>query len=162
MVRVFPLNDKYAETFGKMFADYYDELGCDENTEHLVKEYVLPDLLAGLLRVDLIEEDGAVCGFCIYQTDEPGNDWNFKDGWGDIREIYVTMNRRRRGLGRFLLYTAEMRLKETGTENIYALPDADAADFFAACGYELTDEECAELDCNVFVKSAKNCCCAEK
>ena len=72
------------------------------------------------------------------------------------------MNRRRRGLGRFLLYTAEMRLKEAGTENIYALPDADAADFFAACGYELTDEECAELDCNVFVKSAKNCCCAEK
>ena len=129
MIRVFPLNDKYADIFGKMFADYYDELGCDEDPAHLVEEYILPDLLAGLLRVDLIEEDGAVCGFCIYQTDKPGNDWNFKDGWGDIREIYITAAKRRNGLGKFLLSTAEMRLKESGVKNIYALPDADSVDF---------------------------------
>ncbi len=153
MVRVFPLTDEYAERFGKMFADYYDELGCDEDAEHLVREYVLPDLLAGLLRVDLIEEDGSLCGFCIYQIDEPGNDWNFKDGWGDIREIYIVMSHRRRGLGKFLLYTAEMRLKEGGAKGIYALPDAEAVDFFSACGYEMSGEECAELDCNVFVKT---------
>ncbi len=165
MIRVFPLNDKYAGRFGKMFADYYDELGCDEDAEHLVNEYVLPDLLAGLLKVDLIEDDGNLSGFCIYQIDEPGNDWNFKDGWGDIREIYITMNRRRKGVGKFLLYTAEMRLKEAGAKAIYALPDGEAVDFFAACGYELTDEECAELECNVFVKSdLKNGCgnCQDK
>lgn len=163
MIRVFPLNDKYKEVFGKMFADYYDELGCDEDANHLVDEYVLPDLLAGLLRVDLIEEDGATCGFCIYQTDEPGNEWNFKDGWGDIREIYITQAKRRKGLGKFLLYTAEMRLKESGVKNIYALPDTDAVDFFAACGYDLTDEVCAELECNVYAKNAESgCeCCAK-
>lgn len=163
MIRVFPLNDKYKEVFGKMFADYYDELGCDEDADHLVDEYVLPDLLAGLLRVDLIEEDGATCGFCIYQIDEPGNEWNFKDGWGDIREIYITQAKRRKGLGTFLLYTAEMRLKESGVKNIYALPDTDAVDFFAACGYELTDEVCAELECNVYAKNAESgCeCCAK-
>ena len=104
MVRVFPLNDKYEKAFGKMFSDYYEELGCDEDADHLVNEYILPDLLAGLLRVDLIEEDGALCGFCIYQTDEPGNDWDFKDGWGDIREIYIVVSRRHKGLGKFLLY----------------------------------------------------------
>ena len=37
MIRVFPLNDRYADTFGKMFADYYDELGCDEDAEHIVR-----------------------------------------------------------------------------------------------------------------------------
>ena len=158
MVRVFPLNDKYSDQFGKMFADYYEELGCDENAAHLVDEYILPDLLAGLLRIDIMEEDGVVCGFCIYQKDEPGNEWNFKDGWGDIREIYISADRRRKGLGRFLLYTAEMRLKEAGVQNIYALPDSDAVDFFAACGYELTDETCDELDCNVFSKTAENGC----
>ena len=158
MVRVFPLNDKYKEKFAKMFTDYYDELGCDEDGEHLVDEYILPDLLAGLLKVDLIEEDGELCGFCIYQTDEPGNDWNFKDGWGDIREIYIVMAKRRKGLGRFLLYTAEMRLKESGAKDIYALPDADSADFFAACGYDLSDEVCEELDCNVYVKARQNGC----
>lgn len=158
MVRVFPLTDEYAERFGKMFVDYYDELGCDEDAEHLVREYILPDLLAGLLRVDLIEEDGSLCGFCIYQIDEPGNDWNFKDGWGDIREIYIVMARRRRGLGKFLLYTAEMRLKEGGAKGIYALPDGDSVDFFSACGYEMNGEECAELDCNVFIKTASVGC----
>ena len=159
MVRVFPLNDKYKEIFGKMFADYYEELGCDEDAVHLVDAYIIPDLLAGLLRIDLIEEDDNVCGFCIYQTDEPGNDWNFKDGWGDIREIYIVMSKRRKGLGKFLLYTAEMKLRESGVENIYALADGEAANFFADCGYELTGEECAELECNVFAKSAKKVCC---
>ncbi len=158
MIRVFPLNDKYAESFAKMFCDYYDELGCDEDGEHLVREYILPDLLAGLLKVDLIEDDGSLCGFCIYQIDEPGNEWNFKDGWGDIREIYITMQKRGKGLGKFLLYTAEMRLKEAGAMDIYALPDEDSAGFFAACGYELSDEVCAELGCNVFIKQAANGC----
>ena len=158
MVRVFPLNDRYADKFAKMFCDYYDALGCDEDGEHLVREYILPDLLAGLLKVDLIEDDGALCGFCIYQTDEPGNEWNFKDGWGDIREIYIVMQRRRKGLGKFLLYTAEMKLKEAGAKDIYALPDDGAVDFFAACGYELSDEVCQELECNVFIKSAQNGC----
>ena len=158
MVRVFPLNDRYADKFAKMFCDYYDELGCDEDGEHLVREYILPDLLAGLLKVDLIEDDGALCGSCIYQTDEPGNEWNFKDGWGDIREIYIVMQRRRRGLGKFLLYTAEMKLKEAGAKDIYALPDDEADDFFVACGYELSDEVCQELECNVFIKSAQNGC----
>ncbi|HIR99932.1 MAG TPA: GNAT family N-acetyltransferase [Candidatus Coproplasma avistercoris] len=161
MIRVFPLNDRYADIFGKMFADYYDELGCDEDAEHLVREYVLPDLIAGLLRADMIEEDGVPCGFCIYQQDEPGNDWNFKDGWGDIREIYVVMAKRRRGLGRFLLGTAEMRLKEAGAKNVYALPTSEAADFFAACGYELTDEVCPELECNVFSKPLGGCRCGK-
>ena len=161
MIRVFPLNDRYADIFGKMFADYYDELGCDEDAEHLVREYVLPDLIAGLLRGDMKEEGGEACGVCIYQQDEPGNDWNFKDGWGDIREIYVIMAKRRRGLGRFLLGTAEMRLKEAGAKNVYALPTSEAADFFAACGYELTDEVCPELECNVFSKPLGGCRCGK-
>ena len=156
MVRVFPLNDKFKDIFCKMFADYYDELGCDEDGARLAEEYVLPDLLAGLLKVDLIEEDGAVCGFCIYQIDEPGNDWCFKDGWGDIREIYIVMPKRRGGLGKFLLYTAEMRLAEAGTQKVYALPEGESANFFAACGYDLTDDVCAELECNVFTKSLQN------
>lgn len=157
------MNDRYREDFGKMFADYYDELGCDEDAVHLVDEYVLPDLLAGLLKVDLIEEDGLVCGFCIYQIDEPGNDWCFKDGWGDIREIYIVMSKRRSGLGKFLLFTAEMRLAEAGAKDVYALPEGESANFFADCGYDLTDDVCAELECNVFTKSLQRqgCTCAQ-
>ncbi len=151
MIRVFPLNDLYESAFADMFAAYYAELGCEDDALHLVKEYVLPDLLAGLLKIDLIE-DGSPCGFCIYQIDRPGNEWNFRDGCGDIREIYILPEHRGKGLGRFLLFTAEMRLKEAGAAEVYALPDGEACDFFAACGYELTDDVCAELDCNVYEK----------
>ncbi|MCD8372802.1 MAG: GNAT family N-acetyltransferase [Clostridia bacterium] len=159
MVKVFPLKDIYAEKFREMFSVYYLELGCEENGGHLADEYVIPDMLAGLLKVDLIEEDGNICGFCIYQIDGDGNEWNFKEGFGDVREIYIEDGRRGRGLGKFLLYTAEMRLKEAGVKQIYTLPDGDSADFFASCGYELTDEVCDELECNVFVKNAAACGC---
>ncbi|MCD7729295.1 MAG: GNAT family N-acetyltransferase [Clostridia bacterium] len=159
MVKVFPLKDTFADKFKDMFSVYYLELGCEENGEHLADEYVIPDMLKGLLRVDLIEEEGEVCGFCIYQTDSNGNDWNFKEGFGDIREIYIESGRRGKGLGKFLLYSAEMRLKENGAKQIYALAEGDAADFFSACGYFLTGEECEELGCNVFLKDASACGC---
>ncbi|MCD8040850.1 MAG: GNAT family N-acetyltransferase [Clostridia bacterium] len=162
MVKVFPLRDTYAEKFKDMFMVYYLELGCEENGAHLAEEYVIPDMLAGLLRVDIIEEDGNICGFCIYQTDSKENEWNFKEGFGDIREIYIESDCRKKGLGKFILYTAEMKLKESGVKEIYTLADGDAAGFFAACGYELTSEECEELDCNVYLKTASACGCSCK
>lgn len=139
--------------FAKLFADYYEELGCDEDGGHLIEEYIMPDLEAGLLYADLAIKDGNACAFCIYQRDEARNEWNFREGWGDIREIYVAPALRRQGIGRALAERAEKALIEAGAENVYALPaDPSSADFFAACGYELTDDVCEELECNVFAK----------
>lgn len=154
MLHVFPLRDQNKAQFCKLFEDYYLELGCEDDCKHLLDEYVLPDLLAGLLRIDLIEDGGETCGFVIYQKDDIDNDWNFKEGWGDIREIYIAPPFRGRGNGRFLLYTAEMKLKESGVERAYCLPAEGAKTFFSACGYEETEEYSEELDCPVFIKNS--------
>lgn len=146
MLHVTPLSDKLKEDFTKLFRDYYAELDCGEDSEHLVGEYILPDLLSGLLSIDIIEDGGAPAGFIIYQVDDINNDWNVREGWGDIREIYIVPEKRGQGLGKFLLYTAEMKLLERGVEKAYCLPSFDSEKFFASCGYSATDEYCEDLD----------------
>ncbi len=125
------MNDMYKNAFCDMFAVCCAELdrGFDAR---LADEHVIPELLKGLLRIDLIEDDGVLCGFCIYRIDGSGN--------GDIREIYIRSDHRRKGLGKFLLFTAEMRLKEAGAEELHTLSDECACGFFSACGYEIANE----------------------
>ena len=147
------------EIFRNLFKEYYAELGCADDTEHLIDEYIIPDLKASLLHIDLIAEDNEVAGFIIYQIDDIDNEWNLKEGWGDVREIFISPSRRLKGLGKFLLYSAEMKLKEAGAKGAYCLPYEDAVPFFTACGYADSNEYCEDLDCNVFEKNNLNNCC---
>jgi len=156
MVKVSPLKDNEKQNFAKLFTDYYAELDCADDAAHLAEEYVIPDLLAGLISVDMLYDGGQTAGFIIYQTDDIDNDWNFKEGWGDVREIYVIPSLRRQGLGRFLLYTAEMKLKERGVQKAYCLPCAGSEGFFRACGYVVSDSFNEDTDCFVFEKTNLN------
>ncbi|MDE6504375.1 MAG: GNAT family N-acetyltransferase [Clostridia bacterium] len=152
MITVSPLKDSTQKQFEQLFAEYYNELGCGEDIPHLLEEYVIPDLKAGLLHIDILKDGDTFAGFVIYQTDDINNEWNFKEGWGDIREIYVVPSRRRQGLGKFLLYTAEMKLREAGTDKSYSLPCENAEEFFTACGYEKTTAYNSDLGCSVYEK----------
>ncbi len=163
MYCVAPLRDDKREIFTKLFKAYYAELGCEDDACGLVEDCVLPDLLAGLIKADVICEGEICVGFVIYQKDDIDNEWNFKEGWGDIREIYIVPAMRGKGLGRFLLYTAEMKLKESGVTKAYALPSESAEGFFAGCGYKKTTDYCSELDCPVYEKTdLNNCGCKVK
>lgn len=163
MLQISPLTDKTKKEFEMLFAAYYAELGCEDDVEHLLKEYILPDLLAGLIKIDILSDDKVYAGFVIYQTDDIVNDWNFKEGWGDIREIYVAPARRRQGFGKFLLYTAEMKLKESGAKKCYALPAEGSEEFFTACGYKKTEDYSEDLDCFIYEKyDLNNCECGGK
>ena len=159
MIKVAPLTDAFTENFKTLFTEYYTELDCGENVPHLLDEYILPDLLAGLIRIELLQEGEKFIGFVIYQVDDIDNDWNFKEGWGDIREIYVSPDCRKKGYGKFLLYTAEMKLKESGIPRAYCLPYEKSVPFFTACGYKKTDGYCEDLDCAVYEKTNLNNCC---
>lgn len=161
MISVKQLKDTQTEEFKRLFADYYTELGCDEDANHLVGEYILPDLIAGLISIDMINDGETCAGFVIYQIDDIDNEWNFMEGWGDIREIYIIPSLRRTGLGKFILYTAEMRLKERGATKSYALPAAGSEKFFESCGYEKTEIYDGELDAYVYekLKLGANCSC---
>lgn len=153
MIKVTPLNDTCKDEFCRLFGLYYRELDCDDDVLELTEEYILPDLLAGLIKIDMLSEGGDYIGFIVYQLDDIDNEWCLKEGWGNIREIFVEAPNRGKGYGRFLLFTAEMKLRESGAEQAYCLPYERAEAFFTACGYEKTDEYNEELDCRVFRKA---------
>lgn len=162
MLHVTPLKDNLKDSLYEMFTAYYGELGCEEDCLHLLNEYVLPDILAGLVKCDILEEDGKACGFVLYQIDDIDNEWNFKEGWGDVREIYIAPERRKKGLGKFLLYTAEMKLKEAGADKCYCLPEENAQNFFTACGYTKSQTFNEDLDCFAFEKTNLNNGCRDR
>lgn len=153
MLHVSPLCDKTQGAFEKLFTEYYRELDCGEDVPHLLDEYIIPDVKAGLIRIELLKDGETDAGFIIYQTDDIGNDWNLREGWGDVREIYVIPSLRRKGYGKFLLYTAEMKLREGGTDKAYCLPAEGCEQFFTACGYKRGNLYNEDLDCFVYEKT---------
>lgn len=153
MVHVSPLTDKTLKNFKKLFADYYRELDCEDDVPHLLDEYVIPDLKAGLIRIEILKDGETFAGFIIYQKDDVDNDWRPRIGWGDVREIYVIPSARRQGLGKLLLYTAEMKLKESGADKCYCLPAEGTEEFFVSCGYARGNLYNEELDCFVYEKT---------
>lgn len=156
MIKVAPLTDLEIRQFTRLFADYYGELDCDEDIPHLLEEYILPDLLAGLIKIEILKDGETFAGFVIYQQDDIDNEWNFKEGWGDVREIYIIPSLRRKGYGRFMLYAAEMKLKEAGADKAYCLPCAEAEKFFESCGYSRGNGYSEELECFVYEKNDLN------
>ncbi|MDE7305816.1 MAG: GNAT family N-acetyltransferase [Clostridia bacterium] len=156
MLHALPLRDEAQNVFKKLFKDYYQELGCDEDCDHLLNEFILPDLIAGLFKIDMLKDGDEYVGFVAYQIDEMGGEWSFKEGWGDIREIYIAPSSRRKGYGKFLLYTAEMKLNESGAKKAYCLPCEGASSFFTACGYKKTDDYNDEVDCFFYEKHDLN------
>ena len=155
-----PIRDADLPAFEKLFCDYYAELDCEEEPLPIFTDCLLPDLKAGLFEVGVCEEEGsavcgavAVCGFVIFQIDDILNDWNFKEGCGDVRELYVAPAFRRRGLGSALLAFAEKQLSAAGATEIYTLPVEECENFFISRGYLDSGEYCAEAGNKVFSKN---------
>lgn len=140
------------KTFKTLFCDYYTELDCEDDPLSLFNDYILPDLEAGLFDVGVCEVDGVLVGFAVYQIDDVINDWNFKEGCGDVREIYVAPAFRKRGFGSELLHFAEAQLKAGGADSVYTLPTEDSELFFKKCGYTDNGGYCPDLDNKVFEK----------
>lgn len=90
MIKITPLTDTNVSHFNKMFNDYYSELDCDEDVCHLLDEYVIPDIKAGLIFADLLEADGVFAGFVIYQRDDIDNEWCPMEGWRYTRDIRLS------------------------------------------------------------------------
>ena len=95
------------KAFCALFAEYYQELGCDEDIDHLLDEYVLADFDAGLLDIAVAQEGGAAFGFVIWQPDRAENDWCLREGMGTVRELFVAPSFRGRGTGSALTAFAE-------------------------------------------------------
>ena len=145
--------DNDLPAFKKLFCEYYTELDCEDDPLPLFDGRVAPDLADGLLSAAIAIDGDGLCAFVIFQIDDVINDWCFAEGKGDVREIFVAQNKRRKGLGRKLLAFAEGELKRAGAAEIYLLPTDETEGFFTACGYADFGEYCAEIDSKVFSKS---------
>lgn len=146
------IKDSDFERFEDLFCDYYEELDCEDDPCHLFDEYVLPDLKQNLFSVAVAEDEEELIGFVLYQTDESGNEWNFREGDGDIREIFVLPSHRKKGVGRALIAFAEGALKSEGIGCAYALPTEEQEGFFIKCGYADNGDYCPDIDNKVFDK----------
>lgn len=147
-----PLTKSDFELFEGLFTAYYQEMGCEDNVPHLLDEYIFPDLAAGLIFCDLLLLDSSPVGFCIYQKDDIDNEWNFWEGKGDIREIYIDPEHRLMGGGSILLFAAETRLKKLGVNEFYCLPTPNSVDFFRRRGYFISDRYSEDMQTYAFTK----------
>ncbi len=146
------IEEKDYTEFEELFCNYYEELDCEDDPCHLFDEYVLPDLRQGLFSVAVGLNGNDICGFIIYQTDRPENEWCFKEGAGDLRELYVAPAHRGKGIGKALIKFAESNLAVSGAKCVYALPTEGTEGFFVNCGYCDNGGYCEELDNKVLEK----------
>ena len=147
-----PIEKRDYTAFRSMFTDYFNELDCEDDPECTFDEYLLPDFESGGFSVAVAEENGAVIGFVIYQIDELIGEWNFKEGWGDVREMFVAFEHRGRGIGSALLKYAEDALLNEGADGVYLLPVEEYEEYFLHRGYEDCGEVCKALTAKVFQK----------
>ena len=145
-----PLIESGFAEFKKLFIEYYRELDCEEDPQEVLENVLLPDYKAQLFSIAQIFVGGTPVGFVIYQTDDVINDWCFSEGWGDVREIYVAPDHRRKGYGRALLDFACAELKANGATDIYTLPVEESESFFNKCGFIDNGDYCADADNKVF------------
>ncbi len=146
------IREKDYDNFKKAFCAYYGELDCEDDPLHLFSEYLLPDLKAGLFNVAVAKCGEDILGFVIFQIDDVINDWCFKDGWGNVRELYVYPEARYKGLGGSLLRYAENALRESGATDVYCIPTEEAETFFTERGYTDSGEVCPDADGKVLTR----------
>lgn len=144
---------KHYSAFKKAFCEYYEELGCEDEPHHLFDEYVLPDLEDELFCVGVALLNGELCGFIVFQVDAQGNEWCFREGDGDIREVFVLPSYRNEGVGKALVEFAQTELSALGVKSAFVLPTEESESFFASCGFADCGDYCAELDNKVLEKT---------
>ena len=85
--------------------DYRIPLTEDQLVE--LCENIKRSVIDCIVSLDLLYKDSKPIGFINYQVDSLQSDWCEKEGYGCIRELYISRNFRSRGYGKILLYHAE-------------------------------------------------------
>ncbi|BCJ98713.1 GNAT family N-acetyltransferase [Anaerocolumna chitinilytica] len=139
-VEIRPYSDIDMANFIRMFCSYfrtdfkYDI--SDKKSEELCNK-IADSVMTGVTALDMLAVNGELVGFISYQVDSQKSDWCEREGWGFIREMYISHNMRRKGLGSILVDHAEMMLYDKGTKHIYLTSD-EAGEFWRSCGYTET------------------------
>ena len=107
---------------------------------------------AQIVFLDILEIDGILRGFVLYQIDSQKSDWCVKEGYGTIREIYVAADLRKGGHGKSLALHAENQLRQMNIPGVYLTSEEEAIGFWEKMGYQNSGEICSENNGQIFVK----------
>jgi ribosomal protein S18 acetylase RimI-like enzyme len=105
----------------------------------------------GIVCLGVLVAGGAPEGFILYQVDTPQSDWCEKEGFGFIREVYVSERLRGQGYGRRLAVYAENTLFAQGIGAIYLTAEKSGA-FWEKLGYRNTGEISSNNHDPIFIK----------
>lgn len=81
--------------------------------------------------------NGEAVGFIDYQVDHSASSWCFHEGWGCIRELYVTPEARRRGIAAALVERACCYARRKRAPTLYLTAD-EAIPFWEKLGFVRT------------------------
>lgn len=132
------------EPFAALVADYFIRELESDIPEDIVRgklmELILKQWEQQILHIAIALEDGSPVGFSIYQIDTPKSDWCKREGWGFIREFYVSPGHRKQGIGSALAEYSDIHLRQLGAAQIYLTSD-NAIPFWLRCGYRDSGEQ---------------------
>lgn len=137
-------SEQWAHAAESLFVSYViDDLKM-ELTDEVIREKIWQNVFIGgckqgVLSIALAVLNGEAIGVAIYQIDTPKSDWCKREGWGFIRELFISPKHRRKGCGTLLAEYAERKLREQ-TDRLYLTAD-DAVEFWSSCGYAVTDTQ---------------------
>lgn len=151
-IRKFAKSDR--DAFRRMFVDYFTQDFKINLTEQDFEEIcsTIESYIKTGVYLDMLAINGVLKGFVNYQIDTEDKDWCQKEGWGCIREIYVSPDSRKKGYGKALAFHAESKLKDLTATDIYLTCD-DNKDFWLGLGYYDTGEICTANDSSLFCKT---------
>lgn len=143
------------KVFTEMLSRYFtSDLRIELSQTEFVKlgEKISTLVLEGVLDLDLLVIDGKEVGFINYQVDSKKSDWCERQGWGFIREIYVSNDYRGRSFGGELVNHAEEKLRSRGIKNVYLTSD-EADKWWIRSGYESSGEVSIKNKCPIYQKN---------
>jgi len=148
--------DSDFDVFTKMVGVYFiDDLKepLRQNPPIDMCKMIIQSVKDGITYIDLIHVDGTPIGFINYQVDSLESDWCEKEGYGCIREMYISKDYRKQGYGKTLAIHAENELKKLSVPYIYLTAETDdAISFWQSVGYTDTGEICNKNKGHILIK----------
>jgi ribosomal protein S18 acetylase RimI-like enzyme len=154
-VNIHPYCGGDLDDFKEMFCAYFRndfKIDISDDKAYKICSKIAKASICGITSLDILQVNEKPAGFIFYQIDSPRSDWCEREGWGFIRETYVSGKMRGKHLGTRLAAHAENILFANGAEDIYLTSD-EAGGFWTACGYTKTDKVSAINHDPIYEKS---------
>ncbi|HPK14630.1 MAG: hypothetical protein BWY35_00789 [Firmicutes bacterium ADurb.Bin248] len=135
-----PTVAKQCAQLTRLMSAYFPEIGAGDMTPYVPKivKLIADSVATPRFWAFLGRTDNEYAGFVIAQIDSSESDWNKREGWGFIRELYVAPAYRKRAMARQLVAVVEQAMHRSGALQAYLT--TPVPDFWRKLGYSFSGE----------------------